>query len=122
MLPHPTFIFSSANVAALKKALRNEYPDIGSSHADEALAASFGFKTHAAMLHILRQVGDAARMIVGVDHHQLAVRLLELGYLDVSVARLWTFIWKVEFPVRQYDDTSERAIRMRLMPNAANSP
>lgn len=122
MLPHPTFIFSSANVAALKKALRNEYPDIGSSHADEALAASFGFKTHAAMLHILRQVGEAARMIVGVDHHQLAVRLVELGYLDVSVARWWTFIWKVEFPVRQYDDTSERAIRMRLMPNAANSP
>lgn len=122
MRPSPTFIFSAANVAALKKALRNEYPDIGSSHADEALAASFGFKTHAAMLHVLRQVDDAARMIVGVDHVQLAVQLVQLGYLDVSAARLWSFVWKIEFPVRQYDDEGERAIRMHLMPNAANSP
>lgn len=122
MLPHPTFLFSSANVAALKKALRNEYPDIGSSHADEALAASFGFKTHAAMLHILRQLDDTARMMIGVDHHQLAVRLVELGYPYDSPARLWDFIWKVEFPLRKYDVAGEQAIRMRLVPNAANSP
>jgi hypothetical protein len=122
MLPHPTLLFSSANIAALKKALRSEYPDIGSSHADEALAASLGFKTYAAMLHILRQVGDTAGMMVGVDHLQLAARLAELGYSQVSSARLWGFIWRVEFPVRRYDDADERAIRMRLMPNVANSP
>jgi len=122
MRPSPTFIFSAANVAALKKALRNEYPNIRSSHADEALAASFGFKTHAAMLIVLRQLDGAARLIVGVDHVQLAVRLAQLGYLHVSAARLWSFVWTIEFPVRQYDDEGERSIRMQLMPDAANSP
>ncbi len=47
---------------------------------------------------------------------------VQLGYLDVSAARLWSLVLKIEFPVRQYDDEGERAIRMRLMPNAANSP
>lgn len=36
-----TLRFSSSNIAELKKALRERYPRTGSSHADEALAASF---------------------------------------------------------------------------------
>ncbi len=72
-------IFGCERRSVTKKALRSEYPDIGSSHADEALAASFGFKTHASMLHILRQVDVAARMIVGADHVQLAVPARAIG-------------------------------------------
>lgn len=121
MYSNPTFIFSSVNVAALKKALRSEFPEVGSSHADEALAAAFGFKTHAAMLQILRQVGDSARIIIGVDHYRLALRLIELGYHSVSLASVWHFILGVKLPTLQYDETTEQVVRSLRRPNAANS-
>ncbi|MDQ0561281.1 hypothetical protein QO004_003074 [Rhizobium mesoamericanum] len=49
---HATIRLVPSNIAALKKALRNKYPNIRSSHADEALAASVGFKSYAAMLSV----------------------------------------------------------------------
>lgn len=121
MFLNPTFIFSSANIAALKKALRSEFPEVGSSHADEVLAASFGFKTHAAMLQILRQVDESARMIIAVDHYRLALRLMELGYANVSPQKLWLFVLGCKFPSQQYDETTEQTVRAMRRPSAANS-
>lgn len=121
MFLNPTFIFSSANIAALKKALRSEFPDVGSSHADEALAASFGFKTHAAMLQILRQVDESSRVAIGVDHYRLALRLMELGYPNVSPTSLWLFMLGVKVPSPQYDDTTAETVRTMRRPSAANS-
>ena len=36
-------------LAALKKSLRDEFPNVKSSHLSEALAHSLGFRTYAAM-------------------------------------------------------------------------
>lgn len=116
-----TFRFSSANIAALKKELREKHPRIGSSHADEALAASFGFKSHAAMLALLRQAGDSARLMIGLDYYLLAIRLKELGYPDIGVPDLARFVWKSEFPVIPYDEATEQAVKMIRVPSAANS-
>ncbi len=116
-----TLRFSSSNIAALKKALRERHPRIGSSHADEALAASFGFKSYAAMTALLRQVGDSARLMIGIDYFLLAIRLNELGYPDISVPDLARFIWKTEFPVAPYDESTEQAVKIIKVPKAANS-
>ncbi|MFJ6324082.1 MULTISPECIES: hypothetical protein [unclassified Rhizobium] len=121
MFSNPTFIFTFANVAAVKKALRSEFPEVGSSHADEALAASFGFKTYAAMLQVLRQVDESARVAIGVDHYRLALRLLELGYANVSPASLWILMLAVKVPSPQYDEVTADTVRAMRRPNAANS-
>jgi len=41
---------SISALASLKKSLRAEYPDVGSSHLTEAIAAALGRKSHAALL------------------------------------------------------------------------
>lgn len=51
-----------ANVAALKTAVRKVYPQIKSSHVDEAIAFGFGFDTHAAMLPVLHLADTSSCM------------------------------------------------------------
>ncbi len=116
-----TLRFSSSNIAALKKSLREKHPYIGSSHADEALAASFGFNSYAAMLALLRHVGDTTRVMIGLDYFLLAIRLNELGYPNISVSDLGRFVWKTEFPVAPYDESTEQAVKLIKVPKAANS-
>ncbi|MGG7537709.1 hypothetical protein [Rhizobium sp. 12,4] len=76
---NPSIRFSPANIAALKKALRGQYPHIKSSHLDEAIAASFGFKSYAAMHPALYQLVAYAGLVVESVHLLLLLRLEELG-------------------------------------------
>ncbi|ANM07540.1 hypothetical protein AMC78_PD00026 (plasmid) [Rhizobium phaseoli] len=81
---HPSMRFSPSNVAALKKALRRQYPHIKSSHLDEAIAASFGFNSYAAMRPTLHQLSAYARLIVVTGHLLMLLRLEELGYRSIA--------------------------------------
>ncbi|WP_245308119.1 hypothetical protein [Rhizobium etli] len=65
----------------MKKALRRQYPHIKSSHLDEAIAASFGFNSYAAMRPTLNQVSAHARLVVVIDHLLMLFRLegLDIG-------------------------------------------
>ncbi|MBB2713341.1 UNVERIFIED_ORG: hypothetical protein GGE53_005015 [Rhizobium etli] len=114
---YETIKFSSHNIAALKKALRKQYPAIGSSHADEAVAASFGFRTYAAMRGVLQQVSGSARFMVQIDAALLVLRLEELGYSGLVVQRT---IVGAPYPDRWLGDELERSLVRRRIPDAAN--
>ena len=68
-------------LAALKKSLRDEFPDVKSSHLSEPLACSLGFRTHAAMQAAM--VGsEQDRPFVLLRSPQFVDRLVQLGYDD----------------------------------------
>ncbi|MUZ65027.1 hypothetical protein [Agrobacterium vitis] len=113
--------FSPSNIATLKKALRSGYPHIKSSHLDEAIAASFGFKSYAAMRPILHDVSSYAQLVVNTNHLLLLLRLEELGYRDIAAEHLRRLIWKIEFPQAWYDGKVGEAIQERRRPSAANA-
>lgn len=55
--------FSMAAIDSAKRALRDYMPDTKSSHLTEALAASLGFKTHAALTAAVNAASDETRFI-----------------------------------------------------------
>ena len=71
---------SRGNVAALKNALIGEFPDIGSSHADEIVAYALGFRTYASMRPLLRSDSGKDRPVLTILFDRLAARAGELGY------------------------------------------
>lgn len=113
--------FTPSNIATLKTALRKAYPQIRSSHLDEAISASFGFKSYGAMRPILHDVSGYARLVVNTNHLLLLIRLEELGYRGVDPQALRRVIWMLKFPDGWYDGEAEEAVQTRRRPNAANS-
>lgn len=68
-----------APLAALKKSLRDEFPNVRSSHLSEALAFSLGFRTFAALQAAM--TGDEAdRPFFLLDSTRFVQRLVQLGY------------------------------------------
>lgn len=118
---NPSIRFSPSNVVALKQALRGQYPHIKSSHFDEAIAASFGFNSYAAMRPALHQLSAYARLIVVTDHLLLLLRLEELGYRSIAPESLRRLIWTINFPDDRYDDDVGQIVRARRRPAAANA-
>lgn len=66
------------NFALLKTALRTILPKVGSSHADEALAAYFGYRTYASLKAVLPD--PPAFLDVEGSPEQLVSRLSALGH------------------------------------------
>lgn len=64
--------------AALKYSLRTILPDVGSSHADEALAAYFGYRTYASLKAVLPEAHPFLK--VEEDTAALVARLSVLGF------------------------------------------
>ena len=85
--------FTRANVAALKSAVRNEYPQIRSSHVDEAIAYGFGFDTYAAMLPVLSLADASSCMTAQITPDWFALRLKQLGYDPFSFRTVHQRIW-----------------------------
>ncbi|MDR9780700.1 hypothetical protein [Rhizobium redzepovicii] len=113
--------FWPSNIAAPKKVLRRQYPYIKSSHLDEAIAASFGFNSYAAMCPTLHQVSAYARLVVVTDHLLMLLRLEELGYRNIAPEPLRRLIWNITFPDDRYDKDVGQIIRARRRPAAANA-
>lgn len=71
------------SLAALKKSLRKDLPDIRSSHLTEAMAAALDFRTYASLLAALPgQSADPGILLL--DNDRFEARLGEFGYLLVS--------------------------------------
>ncbi len=113
--------FTPSDVAALKSELRRAFPQIRSSHLDEAISASSGFKTYAAMRPILHNVSGYARLVVNTNHLLLLIRLEELGYRNIDPQELRRVIWTLEVPEGWYDGEAEEAVQTRRRPTPANS-
>ncbi|ANM14400.1 hypothetical protein AMK06_PE00024 (plasmid) [Rhizobium sp. N541] len=118
---NPSIRFSPSNVVTLKQALRGQYPHIKSSHFDEAIAASFGFNSYAAMRPALYQLSTYARLIVVTDHLLLLLRLEELGYGNIAPEPSRRLIWNITFPDDRYDKDVGQIIRAHRRPAAANA-
>jgi hypothetical protein len=67
------------SIAALKSALRREFPHVKSSHLSEALAYALGFRTHAALLASLAR-SDTDGQLVLLSTQRMLGRLQGLGY------------------------------------------
>lgn len=113
--------FSQPNVAVLKKAIRRQYPAIRSSHVDEALAASFGFRTYASMLAVLREITGSTRLMVQIDTALLQLRLEQLGYDGLDVPMLRRAVMEAVYPDPWLGDEWEQSLIRRRLPEAANS-
>ena len=84
------FALSSSSVFSLKKALRDRFPSVKSAHLSEAIAATTGFRTHAALLAYTQ--GTTSVPIVFLDDKPFVQRLHELGYPSIqpfSFSSVW---------------------------------
>lgn len=70
---------SESVLAALKKTLRNEFPDVRSSHLTEALAAALSRKSNAALLVDMQQQHDDPGIEL-LDDQRFSARLQEFSY------------------------------------------
>ena len=84
------FALSSTSVRSLKNALQDHYPFVKSAHLSEAIAATAGFRTHAALRAYTKST--TAVPIVFLDDKPFVQRLHELGYPDIqpfSFSSVW---------------------------------
>ncbi|EJC80240.1 hypothetical protein Rleg4DRAFT_1860 [Rhizobium leguminosarum bv. trifolii WSM2297] len=113
--------FSQPNVAMLKKSILGRYSTVRSSHVDEALASSFGFRTYASMLTTLRQMTGSTRLMVQMDTALLQLRLEQLGYAGLDVPTLRRAVIETVYPDPWLGDELEQTLVRRRLPEAANS-
>lgn len=73
-------LLTSANLQAVKAAAQRAWPDVKSSHITEALAAAYGYRTHAAVLADLNR--SAYPPLVQANPSAFSERLSDLGYPD----------------------------------------
>ena len=85
------------NIAALKSSLLKTFPEIGSGHADEALAAGIGFRTHASLLTALKAQSQAQVTIV-LDERLVEGRIKELSGYVVDAEKLERVLWRTALP------------------------
>ena len=87
-------VLTRRNVAALKSRLRKSYPQIGSGHADEAIAAGIGVNTHAALLATLAAQGNA-KITILLSEEAVRRRLKEIAELDLDIeTATWRNLWE----------------------------
>ena len=90
-------VFTRRNVAALKSSVRAAMPAIGSAHADEALAAGIGFRTHAAMLAALK-AQSGGKVTVVLNEWAVRARLDELTNSRLDLDILMKALWETKLP------------------------
>jgi hypothetical protein len=95
----PVFFLTSDNCDFAKRAMRARLPLVKSTHLTEALAAAFGYRTHAALLTALK-LSDARRpALVQADPARLTDRLQDLGYEIVDSSSLVEIVRSPDLPV-----------------------
>jgi len=65
-------LMTRAALAQFKRVLRAKVPELRSAHADEVIAAGFGYRTHAALLAAF---GEADELAVALDFERAKARL-----------------------------------------------
>lgn len=73
-----SILLRKEHLAEVKKALREEYPEVGSSHLSEALAAALGFRTHASLIDAMESSSENEYVLLMDEDFDS--RLKELGH------------------------------------------
>lgn len=74
--------FLKEKVTSVKNALRDEYPEVGSAHVSEALAAALGYRTHAALLSELPTTASDPDYVL-LDEDAFDAKLSALGHVPM---------------------------------------
>jgi hypothetical protein len=111
--------FNRSGIAALKSHIRAARPEIKSSHVDEALAFAFGFRTHAALLAALDQLGNT-HLHAQANHVWLALRLHQFGYPGVAGDGMRNIVWSAELPLDPELAERDAQARSLFHPRPAN--
>src|SRR4051794_35590913 len=72
-------VFTKPNIDHLKHALWHKFPEVGSAHLTEAVAAALGFNCNAGLRAKLESLADFPYFVL-LSTDDLNRRLLELGY------------------------------------------
>lgn len=89
-------LLTRRNLAALKSSLLEAFPELGSGHADECIAAGVGFRTHASLLASLKAQGTA-RLTIVLSEKALGDRLHELAGIEPN-GEAWVAVWRKPLP------------------------
>jgi hypothetical protein len=77
------FPLSDISYRLLKKALRQTFPEVRSTHMDEALARAIGYRTYAAYL-VANPPAERDSRMTELDVGRFASRLVDFGYSPES--------------------------------------
>lgn len=119
-MPFGTTPFTRAHLSDLKSAIRDRYPDIKSSHIDEAIAFGFGFDTYAAMLPVLNLADSTSCLTAQLTPDWFAVRLLQLGYNPMRYGDLRHILWSPVPESRPVAKRRQEAAKDLFRPRPAN--
>jgi hypothetical protein len=72
-------VLSNQNIKTVKRALREWFPEIISSHLTEAFAAALGFRNQAALRASLQGIDKSFPNVLLINEHLFVTRLKELG-------------------------------------------
>lgn len=95
----PLFTLAFKNINCLKRAVREAYPQIKSSHASEAVAYALGFRTHAALRAAVAALRSDNHKWAWLDGNKIADRLASFGYVDISRSAMVKLTDDVKMPV-----------------------
>ncbi|MBJ3785857.1 hypothetical protein [Devosia sediminis] len=119
-MPFGTTPFTRAHVSDLKSAIRDRYPEIKSSHVDEAIAFGFGFDTYAALLPVLIMADQTSCLTAQLVPDWFAVRLAQHGYDPMRYADLRHILWSSVPETRPAAKHRQEAARDMFRPRPAN--
>lgn len=74
----PAFVLTEDNLARTKREIRRKFPNAKSAHLSEALAASLGMRTYAALLEDIRKVDPDYPPILAINEDAFLTRLKTL--------------------------------------------
>ena len=72
-------LFTDCHLSVLKKTVRAELPNVGSSHISEALAAALGFQKHASLLAEMDRLASNPPYLE-LDNERFCEKLEQLGH------------------------------------------
>lgn len=101
---------TSNNVHFVKRALRQHYSSVKSSHLSEALAAACGYRTHATLLSDIPRSKGLLPDIARVSEDRFFERLKGFGYKSGGQQLLSTIIRSPELPERIWCERKGRDI------------
>lgn len=96
------FLLHDENVRAAKAALRKNLPNIGSGHLSEAIAAALGFRTHAALIAVIKADAHLPPAMVDLDERAFNNRLNTLNYRNAEAFTLIDLARSDAIPFRSY--------------------
>jgi hypothetical protein len=91
-------LLTPENIGFIKSQLREQFPQIKSTHLSEAIAFSTGYRTHAALIAEFKAAPHGLPNLAKLSELRLSSRLRELGHLSLDVGNVDTICRSPNLP------------------------